>query len=52
MSLAQHLSKVGGHLRAAAIPKKQAKLYKNAAKRVLGRAICPKCVAIWEGLGL
>jgi hypothetical protein len=37
MSLAQHLSKVEGHLRAAGIPKKQAKRYKNAAKRVLGR---------------
>src|SRR5579862_2632237 len=37
MSLDQHLSKVEGHLRAANIPKKQAKLYKNAAKRILGR---------------
>jgi hypothetical protein len=33
----QHLTALEGHLRAARIPKKQAKRYKNAAERVLGK---------------
>ena len=37
MRLDGHLFKLEGHLRAAGIPKKQAKLYKRTAEKVLGR---------------
>jgi hypothetical protein len=36
MLLDQHVTKLEGHLRAAKIPKKDAKRFKNAAERVLG----------------
>jgi hypothetical protein len=37
MRLDRHLAKLEGHLRAAGIPMKQAKLYKKAAEKVLRR---------------